>query len=205
MITDNTEITTRARAALKGRWWWAVGGCGLYLLITFGISWLPTEPVANTAISLLLAGPFSLGVASFGLALQARGEAPMAKIFDGFDGAARFAAAVGAYLLVLIFVLFWSLLLIVPGIVAALSYAMTFWLLAEEPDLGPMRALSRSRILMHGHRWQLFKLYLRFMGWYVLCILTLGLGFFWVFSYQVVSVAEFYRQLHEEGREVAPT
>ena len=201
MITDNTEITTRARAALEGRWWWAVGGCSLYLLITFAISWLPTEPIANMSISLLLAGPFSLGVASFALALQARAEAPMAKIFEGFDGAPRFAVAVGAYLLVLIFVLFWSLLLIVPGIIAALSYAMTFWLLAEEPGLGPMRALSHSRILMHGHRWQLFKLYLRFIGWYGLCILTLGLGFFWVFSYQVVSVAEFYRQIQEEGRE----
>ena len=127
----------------------------------------------------------------------------MARIFEGFDGASRFAVALGAYVIVLIFVLFWSLLLIVPGIIAALSYSMTFWLLAEERDLGPMRALSRSRVLMYGHRWQLFKLYLRFIGWYLLCILTLGIGFFWVFAYQTVSVAEFYKQLQEEGREVA--
>ena len=178
MLAPNREITKAARVALQGRWWWAVGGCAIFLLVNFGVSMLPIQPGANMLVSLFLAGPFSLGISAFGLALQARGDAPLSKVFEGFDGAQRFTVAVGAYVLVLLFVLFWGLLLIVPGVIAALSYAMTFWVLAEEPDLSPMRALSRSQALMKGHRWQLFRLYFRFIGWYLLAIMTLGIGFF---------------------------
>lgn len=211
--------------ALNGRWWWAVTAYIILTVVTFGLLMLSVliggPPAINSLASLLLTGPFWLGISAFGLSLQARGKAPLSRLFEGFDGVKTFFVAVGAYLLVCLFVLLWSLLLIVPGIMAALSYAMTFWVLAEEPDLGPMRALSRSRSLMQGHRMQLFRLYFRVLGWYLLALLLvgglfylavlgpylelalfLGVGFFgvlWVMAYQLVSFAEFYRELQHEN------
>ena len=184
-----------------------------------------THPAVNSLASILLTGPFWLGMSAFGLSLQARGKAPLSQLFEGFDGAKTFLAAAAAYLLVFVFVLLWSLLLIVPGIMAALSYAMTFWILAEEPDLGPMRALSRSRSLMQGHRMQLFRLYFRVAGWYLLALLLVGgiiysavlapylqwalflgvavSGVVCVMAYQLVSFAEFYRELQQENQQEA--
>jgi uncharacterized membrane protein len=100
-----------------------------------------------------------------------------------------------------LFILLWMLLLIVPGVVAMLSYSMTFWILADDPDAGPLEALSRSKALMRGHRWQFFRLYWRFFGWFVLSLLTLGIGLFWLLPYVMMSSAEFYRQLRQESGE----
>jgi len=82
-----------------------------------------------------------------------------------FDGLPRFVDALVTYLLMVLLIFLWSLLLIVPGIMAALSYALTFFLMADRPGLKGMEALKESERLMKGNRWKLFCLFLRFIGW----------------------------------------
>jgi uncharacterized membrane protein len=96
------------------------------------------------------------------------------------------------------------LLFIFPGIYAAYGYAMTPYILAENPEMTANEAITKSKELMNGNRWRLFCLELSFIGWSLLCILfTLGIGVFWLKPYMEASFAAFYREITVEkyGRE----
>jgi len=69
------------------------------------------------------------------------------------------------------------LLLIVPGIIAAISYSMTFFILVEDNSIGVNEARKKSVKMMDGYKWKYFRLGLRFFLLALLCILTLGIGF----------------------------
>lgn len=70
-------------------------------------------------------------------------------------------------LLVMFFQVLWSLLLLVPGIVKYFSYAFTFFILRDEPDLSITEAITKSRTLMRGRKWDAFKLILPFIPMYL--------------------------------------
>lgn len=93
------------------------------------------------------------------------------------------------------FIALWSLLLIVPGIIVALSCAMTYFIIADDPTVGPILAMTASQEIMRGHKWKLFCLGWRFFGWYLLCLLTLGIGFFWLAPYMQTSWTHFYEDV----------
>ena len=98
-------------------------------------------------------------------------------------------------LLMQIFIVLWTLLFIIPGIVKAFSYAMTPYILEENPELSANDAIDRSRAMMKGHKFDLFWLYLSFIGWGILCIFTLGIGFLWLAPYMETSAAAFYEDV----------
>lgn len=100
-----------------------------------------------------------------------------------------------ANLLTTVYVFLWSLLCVVPGIIAGFKYAMVPFILAENPELSANEAIERSKILMHGHKMELFVLKLSFIGWDLLCILTCGIGYIWLTPYINASIAEFYRSI----------
>jgi uncharacterized membrane protein len=116
-------------------------------------------------------------------------EVKFSEMFNGFN---HFVVALGAYLLMVLFVFLWSLLLIIPGIIASIAYSLTFFILAEDPTLSPMEALRKSKKMMYGYKWKYFCLGLRFIGWALLCLLTLGLGFIVLLPYIQASYAKFY-------------
>ena len=97
-----------------------------------------------------------------------------------------------------LFTFLWALLLIVPGIIKSFSYAMTPFILIDNPELTANEAIDRSRAMMRGHKFDLFWLLLSFIGWFILCMLTLGIGFFWLIPYTYTSVAGFYKDVKAE-------
>lgn len=103
-----------------------------------------------------------------------------------------FGKALGLRLYMGIKVLLWSLLFIIPGIIAAYRYVMAPYIMAENPDVGIREAVERSKELMQGHKWRMFCLEFSFIGWALLCIFTLGIGFLWLSPYQYASYAAFY-------------
>ena len=105
---------------------------------------------------------------------------------------------VWGYLLMYIFIILWSLLFIIPGIVKAFSYAMTPYILEENPELSANDAIDRSRAMMKGHKFDLFYLYLSFIGWAILCVLTLGIGFLWLTPYMSTATAAFYEDVKSQ-------
>jgi uncharacterized membrane protein len=121
-----------------------------------------------------------------------RGTPALDMLFVGFR---YFGKALALYFLMLLFVLLWMLLLIIPGIIAGFSYSQAWYLLANDPSLGAMEAIGRSKAMMQGHKGRLFCLALRFIGWGLLCVLTLGIGLLWLVPYMSTSMACFHNDL----------
>lgn len=70
-----------------------------------------------------------------------------------------------------LFVFLWTLLLIVPGIIASYRYAMSDYILLQNPGMGVMDALQESKRRMAGRKWRMFCLQLSFIGWRILALL----------------------------------
>ena len=94
--------------------------------------------------------------------------------------------------------LLWGLLWIIPGIVKGYSYAMTLYILRDYPELGPRGATLKSKLMMRGHKRELFLLNLSFIGWITLGIITCGIGLLFVYPYMRVAHAHFYNDVKAE-------
>ena len=189
MKTENAVLMKQAREALSGKWGLAVGTFVVYMLI---MCTLQIVPVAGTIASLIIGGPMAVGIAIFSISISRNQDARLSQIFDGFN---KFGVSLGAYLLIILFIILWMLLLIIPGIIAAISYSQTFFIIAEDDSIGSMEAIDKSKKMMDGYKWKYFCLCLRFLGWALLCILTLGIGFLWLGPYMMVSYAKFYEDI----------
>lgn len=102
---------------------------------------------------------------------------------------------------VCIFFLLYCLALI-PAIILSLAYAMVSYILRDRPELSCADVLAQSRMMMKGHKWELFLLYLSFIGWIILSVFTLFIGLLWLAPYMQMTVTKFYEQLCAE-KEVA--
>lgn len=103
----------------------------------------------------------------------------------------------GGFLMVL-FVYLWMLLFIIPGIIKAFAYAMTPYILKDNPELSANQAMNLSVKMMKGHKFDLFYLYLSFIGWGILSVFTLGLGYLWLMPYMYTSMAAFYQDVKND-------
>ena len=102
-----------------------------------------------------------------------------------------------------IFIALWTCLFILPGIVKVFSYAMTPYILEERPELSANDAIDLSRAMMKGHKFDLFYLYLSFIGWGILSVLSCGIGLLWLIPYMQAADAAFYEEVKAEYAERA--
>ena len=205
---ENVVLMRMAKESLRDKWGLAIGTFLVYTLIINGLQFnysfysnmFGTNLLASTGglVSLFIGGPMTLGISYFALAISRNQEARFEQLFKGFN---NFGTALGAYLLMAIFVILWMLLLIIPGIIAAISYAMTFYIIADNPSIQVMDAIDKSKKMMYGYKWKFFCLNLRFLGWAILCLFTLGIGFLWLIPYMEISFAKFYDDIN--GRQAA--
>ena len=92
-----------------------------------------------------------------------------------------------------LYIILWSLLFIIPGIIKGYSYMLVPYILAEEPAMDNKEAFRLSREMMDGNKWHAFCLDLSFIGWHILNVFTFGLlGIFYVKPYQATASAEMY-------------
>jgi uncharacterized membrane protein len=189
MKTANSILTTQARAALKWQWKPSIIAIVIFVAVS---ALLAAIPILGWILSLVIAGPLLVGFNKFFLRQYRREETDFAQIFDGFS---VFSSALVAWVLCSIFVFLWSLLLVVPGIIAALSYSMTYFIIVDNPGIDGLEALRKSKEMMRGNKGKLFCFACRFIGWSFLCLLTLGIGFLWLAPYWMTSKAAFYQDL----------
>lgn len=148
-------------------------------------------------IALFIVGSaVELGYNLFNLSLYQSGERP--KIETIFSRFSIFGNALLLRFLMFLKIFLWTLLFIVPGIVAAYRYALAPYLLAEHPELSASEAIEQSKQLMLGHKGRLFCLQLSFIGWYLLAALTGGLGWVFLAPYPKAANTAFY--LERTGR-----
>lgn len=142
----------------------------------------------------LLGSIIQVGYSKFNLQLVDKSDVNVNSLFKYFS---NWKNIICTDLLVFLYVTLWSLFLIIPGIVATYSYAMTSYVLAENPELTATEAIQRSKELMKGNRYRLFCLHLSFIGWDFLCAFTLGIGDLWLKPYKHASIAAFYREISD--------
>lgn len=185
---------------LRGNWGTMALSTLIYELILAACAALSYYLIGGLA-SLFLTGALILGMSYMALNVARQHEVQVQQLFDGFK---NYVSSLALFLLIVIFTFLWSLLFIIPGIVKAYSYSMSWYILADNPRMPVNQARKKSMELMKGNKWRLFCLHLSFLGWLLLGILTLGILYFWIFPYIQTAQAEFYRDLIKETAVSAP-
>lgn len=218
-----SDIRARARENLRDHWGISVAAAFVAaifgaLIISSGNLVQITEKIAEEApdriasvlllllsaastislVQLILGGVVQLGYSKFLLSQHDGREYEVKDLFSQFD---RFGVGFLQLFLRNLFVALWTLLLVIPGIIKSLSYAMTPFILADHPELTAKQAIRRSMELMDGHKGELFILGLTFIGWELLNGLTLGIGSLWLNPYKNAAYAAFYREITGAKRE----
>ena len=96
-----------------------------------------------------------------------------------------------------LFTILWTMLLIIPGIVKAYAYSMSFYLLNKEPDLEAMAAIDKSKNYTRGYKADLFMLDLSYLGWYFIGLFTFGILWLWVIPKHQVARVMYFEEIYE--------
>jgi len=195
--TPNDRITAAARHRLRRHWGLPIGFCVLFGLLSAAPGILPfIGPIAG----LIITGPLTLGLTIFFLTFARGGKADIGMLFRGFNrfGTAMAAYLLMALFIALWFLLLGlpGLIIIVRAlpnvdrspsvgllaflamippmigvVVASLAYSQTFYILANDVNIGPYQAIRQSIKIMRGRKGKLFCLHLRFAAWGLLICL----------------------------------
>ena len=191
------ELKEKAKMRLKDNWGEAIIvvvilGCistlsGIMVGLTVRNNY--TGNTMTSIIGIIINSLLMLGFNSFYLKLS-RGEQVTYK--ELFSKTNMFSVALLSIILMSIFVTLWSLLFVIPGIIAAISYSQVPYILLDNPNMSAMDAIKMSKNMMQGHKADYFVLMLSFIGWSILAALTLGIGYLWLIPYTQVTMANFY-------------
>jgi len=216
-----SDLRARARQSLQGNYWTAVaaafvaaifgslvagGGFSIDIdvdtikqlfgkvpkLLAVYLSVVGSFAGVLSLVTLILGGVVQLGYAKY---LLKQYDGQTGEVKDLFSMFQMFTQGFLQALLRAIYTFLWALLFVIPGIVKAYSYAMTPFILVEHPEMTANEAITASKELMNGHKGELFWLDLTFIGWNLLCALTLGIGVFFLNPYTNAAHAAFYRDL----------
>ncbi|MGF2385696.1 DUF975 family protein [Lentilactobacillus otakiensis] len=129
-------------------------------------------------------------------------EQPFQKSMTIFNNVDYFLGTIVIYIIEQVFIFLWMLLLFIPGVIKAIAYSQAFYVYRDAVDRGEkmsyLDAITESRKLMDGHKWDYFVMELSFIGWGLLVVVTLGIAAIWVQPYMVLSFGNFYRELIDE-------
>lgn len=140
----------------------------------------------------IVGGTIQLGYAKYLLKQHDHAHFDIHDLFSQFD---RFKDGFLQSFLRGLYTFLWALLFIIPGIIKSLSYSMTPFIMAENPDMTASEAIEASKQMMDGHKGELFVLGLTFIGWNLLSALTLNIGNLFLNPYQNAAYAAFYKNL----------
>jgi uncharacterized membrane protein len=190
-----SELRATARAALKGNWGKSILAVVIYAILTAllnsgsqikAISWI--IPI----LTFVLNGAWSAGLLTYFIHVIRKETLSLKLLFSQLQRLIPFFILI---LLQAIFILLWTLLLIIPGIIASLRYSQSLYILIDNPDMKASEVINRSKAMMQGQKWKYFLLHLSFIGWYLLCIPTLFIGLLWLVPYVYATQASFYEDL----------
>lgn len=196
---NRAELKSAAKEQIKGK----IGVLFLVTLIIALISGvagaiLSLVPFGGLVVSIIITPAFSLSVIRVYLNVVNGGQPEARDAFCGFDD---FWAAFKVTFLVGLFTFLWSLLFIIPGIIKSYSYSMSLYILAENKGKPALECINESKAMTKGHKFDLFVLGLSFLGWALLCVITLGIAAIWVTPYMAATYANAYNLLKPVAEE----
>ena len=202
-----TNYKNRALSALENKWGNFVLitlAYGLIISVIQAISGYKDGSAILHLIGLvlsILALPLYWGYQTLFLGAIRGGEATAKDLFEGYNKE-LFPRVLTTTLLYYVYIILWSLLLLIPGCIKAYSYAMTPYILKDNPEMKNNAAIEESMRMMDGHKLELFILDLSFIGWAILSILTCCIGFLWLVPYMNMARVNFYEDLKKASVEV---
>ena len=186
---NRMEIKQRAKATFLNEYGISIGAYVLYVLIAAAASTITWGLGA-----LLIAPPLMVGYSSFVLRIYKGENGDIGDMFA--NGFSNYGRNLGGMLWMELFVFLWSLLFMIPGIIKALAYSMTPFILADCPNVRATDAIKLSMRMTHGHKGGIFVMCLSFIGWWILSGLTFGiLQILFVGPYTGTSFAGLYVDL----------
>jgi len=233
VLETASNLRARGRAALAGNWQGAVIASGIFMIfmdlipglirsllgwnIATGYSDINFTGSPAPLYTLLMTGPLMLGIAVFFIELFRHQSTEINGIFAGFE---NFGKSFVLGFVMMVFIFLWSLLLIVPGIIAYFRYSQAFYIMKDNPDLSAMDCLRESKRIMQGNKGKLFVMTISFIGWAILAaipasvyttifvgnngdpgffdtmmIFIFGAGSFWLTAYYYSTSVAFYELL----------
>jgi len=207
LTINRSELKQAAKDSLRGKWGIAIGICVVYFIL------IESMQLANffdfkhrfdgfaliLFFVLYLAYCFSIPALIMGFIKVflriSRNQAT--SLMDLFDGFSIYWKAFGLHFTIGFYTLLWSLLLIIPGIIATISYSMAYYIMADNHNIEIMDAIKESKRITYGHKGDIFVLGLSFIGWGLLSCLTLGIGFLWLAPYIATTYSNLYNKLSD--------
>ena len=187
----NTELMLEARRSLKGKWGLAIVAC----IVSWIFSFLSQIPYLGLLVGIILGPQIWIGISSFHLSISRNQNSKLEQLFRTFKDGNKIGTAIGAYLLVFLFVFLGFLCLIIPGIILSFAFVLTPYIIVDNDKIGPYDAIMKSYNTMNGYKWKYFCMMCRFSGWGLLSLISLGIGFLWLVPYIGVSTANFYNDI----------
>lgn len=179
-----SELRAMARQVLKDNWVKLSIGLFIYVVLAEGISallqtlpfmqYVYTEPSSGLTFKssgiqgiyqLLTYGPLRLGLAAYLLTFMRTREEKKDLLLFGFM---NFIPAFLLGFFVNLFTGLWMMLFIVPGIIAIYRYSQAFYILYDNPGMGPFDAIKASKFMTNGNKAAIFTTNLSFIGWGIL-------------------------------------
>ena len=191
-MKTSKEYRMQALEALRGKYGLAIAIMFVYDLIIAGLT-------ATGIGAIILSGAFMVGLCVCYLNLMRGKTWKMADLFAAFSSDFNFSGTIGLSIRMSLRILLWSLLAIVPGIVASYRYALAPYIMADNPQISGKEAIEASKALMKGKKGKLFCLDLSYIGWILLSILTLGILMLWVQPRMEAAHAAFYEDAKKVG------
>ena len=198
MTFSNLDLMRDTRKVLSPHWGVAVLVAFIYAVI-IGVPSNVFDGLTG-AIPLILAGPFSLGIALFSFSIIRNEEPHFHQLFQGFQSPIFFKSFL-AYLCYTILIIVGMVLFIIPGIIVALGFGLTFFVMADRPELSFTDCLQESWQLMDGYKLKYLGLSMRFIPWYLLGILCLGVGVLMVIPWHQATIARFHEEVKAVRRD----
>ena len=184
---NNTEIKREAKELIRTAQVSAIKFTLLYLAVSLALDLIDSActaavgsvvSVAFVSVSFvsilinLMSEVLDAGYRCYCLGVHRREKMPYESLFDGFTFAGK---VIALYIVEGIFIALWSMLFLIPGIIAVYRYSFAMWNLCQDPSIGVMEALDRSKRQTVGYKGQLFLLQLSFIGWYLLIAAVVGI------------------------------
>lgn len=196
-MINKEEIKQQAKEQLKENLLPLIGA----FFVTSIIAWLTRSftfviPIIGAVIPLAVNGAMELGMSKIYLNIADGGTAEFDNLFSGFD---NFLPAALLQLLLRLFVALWSMLFVIPGYIMGIAYSMSRFIMCDNPDMPASECIKESKNMMDGHKMEYFKLTLSFIPWFLLGVVTCGIGLFYAIPYMELATAIYYRQLKGES------
>lgn len=186
-MKSSRELRHQAWEQLRKSYW-------MVFVVTLIVALIPAGS-SFALVGFVIMGPLMVGQAIYLIDMVETGSdgKKIELVIDAFKKS--FVNSFLAILLTKIFTMLWSLLFIIPGIIKSFAYAMTPYIIADDPEIDAMAAIDKSQEMMRGHKMELFLLHLSFIGWYLLAGLTFGVGMIFLLPYVKTAEANFYVEL----------